>query len=474
MDRRDERFGDLMRVIILLMISALLLVPALAEDEKSITIRDEDGRNVTLPINPGGIICLSPGAAEVIYALGGSDRVIAVTDDCDMPPSLLEKEHIGKSGRDADIERILELNPDIVIAKTGALFPEDDEKRLVEYGIPVLRYRLLHIDALIPMIEDMGRILEKENESSEMADWISGYYNAILDRTEGIPDEDRPSIYFMSMGHFDWTANRDSTGHTRIVEAGGRNIAADLETKVPHVDMEWVIEQNPEIIIYSMSEEQYNGTTPTIDEMDAKRKEIMALPGFEKLDAVRTGRVYITDIKMASGLSELVSMLYYAKWFHPDLFKDIDPRAVHRELLEGYFDMDIDGVYQVYPDAPVEVSAGKDVFSTATDSNGTFVFSDLPAGTYTITAYKSVMGVYPYLGNETIQLRDGMEDLEIMLRSSNEEDLGRFNDAAVDLGGAKGGLTIRGRVYGPNRPGAEPATIPYEDAEVKLTGYSPP
>jgi hypothetical protein len=27
-------------------------------------------------------------------------------------------------------------------------------------------------------------------------------------------------------------------------------------------------------------------------------------------------------------------------------------------------------------------------------------------------------------------------------------------------------------VYGPNRPGAEPATIPYEDAEVKLTEYS--
>lgn len=341
-----------MRAPILLIILALLLVPALAEEETKITVTDEDGRNVTVPLDPNHIICLSPGAAEVIYALGESDRLIGVTDDCDMPPALLEKEHIGKSGRDADIERIIELHPDLVVAKTGALFPEDMEKKLVDYGIPVLRYRLLHIDALIPMIKDLGRILKKEDASSEMINDISGYYDTLLERTKSIPDEDRPSVYFMSMGHFDWTANKGSTGHIRVVEAGGRNIAADLAAKVPHVDMEWVIEQNPKIIVYSMSQEQYNGTTPTIEEMDAKRREIMSLPGFESIDAVKAGRVYITDIKMASGLSELVTLLYYAKWFHPDLFQDIDPRAVHEKLLKKYFGMDIDGIYQVYPDAP--------------------------------------------------------------------------------------------------------------------------
>lgn len=346
--------GNQVRILALLMILAFLLLPALAGDEKMVTITDEEGRNVTVPLSPDSIVCLSPGAAEVIYALGESDRIIAVTDDCDMPPALLEKEHIGKSGRDADIERILEINPDLVIAKTGALFPEDMEKKLVDYGIPVLRYRLLHIDALIPMIKDLGRILEKEKDATEMADRISKYYDVVLDRTKTVPDGDRPSVYFMSMGHFDWTANKDSTGHTRVVEAGGRNIAADLATKVPHVDMEWVVEQNPEIIVYSMSQEQYSRTTPTIEEMKAKRKEIMSLPGFENIDAVKTGRVYITDIKMASGLSELVTMLYYAKWFHPDQFQDIDPRAVHEELLQKYFDMDIDDIYQVYPDAPVD------------------------------------------------------------------------------------------------------------------------
>ena len=343
-----------MKATALLIMLALLLVPAWAEEVQKITITDEDGRNVTVPLNPQSIVCLSPGAAEVIYALGESDRMIAVTDDCDMPPALREKERIGKSGRDADIERIIELNPDLVIGKTGALFPQEDEQKLRDYGIAVLRYRLLHIDALIPMIGDLGRVLGKEEKALQMADHISGYYNTILDRTKTISDEGRPSVYFMSMGHFDWTGNRDSTGHTRIAEAGGRNIAADLQTKVPHVDLEWVIEQNPEIIVYSMSSEQYKGTTPTIEEMAAKREEIMSLPGFERIDAIKTARVYITDIKMSSGLSELAAMLYYARWLHPDLFQDIDPRAVHEDLLQKYFHVDIEGIYQVYPDAPVE------------------------------------------------------------------------------------------------------------------------
>ena len=341
------------KVLFIFLALAILTAPSFAQDDsnQTVTVTDEGGDEVTVPRCPEKIVCLTPAATEVIFALGESDRLVALSEDCTMPPALSEKERVGQSGREADVERILELDPDLVIAKTGNLFPEEYEEQLESYGIPVLRYRVLHIDTLMPMIEDLGLILDRVDAAREMNERVGGYYDLVLNRTAGIPEEERPKVYFMSMGHFDWTASSESTGHERIIEAGGDNIAADLEGKVPHVDMEWVIDSNPEIIIYSMPSSQYEGATPTLEAMELVREEIMSLPGFDQIDAVSSGNVYVVDINMASGLAEVVNMLYYAKWFHPDLFEDLDPRAVHEEIYSKYFEMEIDYVHQVYPES---------------------------------------------------------------------------------------------------------------------------
>ncbi|UEC43004.1 MAG: Periplasmic binding protein [Methanothrix sp.] len=341
------------RTLIIFISLALLSAASLSEggfSSQQVAVIDEEGRTVSVALSPERIVCLTPAAAEVIYALDEADRLVALSDDCTIPPALLEKERVGRSGREADVERIMELSPGLVIAKTGGLFSREHEEQLTGYGVPVLRYRALSIDTLIPMIEDLGLILEREEEAKDMVEYLEEYAELVLSRTAGIPQEDRPGVYFMSMGRFDWTAGSDSTGHDRIVAAGGRNLAEDLLGKVPHVEMEWVIERNPEVIVYSIPSSQYQGTAPTPGEMAGKRDEIMALAGFTEIDAVKAGRVYIVDINMASGLAEVVNMLYYARWFHPHLFEDIDPRGVYEEIHRRYFDMGMEGVSQVYPE----------------------------------------------------------------------------------------------------------------------------
>lgn len=341
------------RTLLIFLSLALLSAPSLSQGDSlwpQVDITDEEGRAVSVAQSPERIVCLTPAAAEVIYALGESHRLVGLSDDCTIPPALSEKVRVGRSGREADVERIMELSPGLVIAKTGGLFSKEHEDQLTGYGVPVLRYRALSIETLIPMIEDLGLILDREEEAKDMVDYLEGYAEVVLNSTSGIPDEDRPGVYFMSMGRFDWTVGSDSTGHDRIVAAGGKNLAEDLLGKVPHVEMEWVIERNPAVIVYSMPSSQYQGTTPALEEMAGKRDEIMALAGFNEIDAVKAGRVYVVDINMASGLAEVVNMLYYARWFHPHLFEDIDPRAVHEEIHRKYFDMGMEGVSQVYPE----------------------------------------------------------------------------------------------------------------------------
>jgi iron complex transport system substrate-binding protein len=341
------------RTLLIFLSLALLSAPSLSQGDSlgpQVDITDEEGRTVSVSQSPERIVCLTPAAAEVIYALDEPHRLVGLSDDCTIPPALLEKERVGRSGREADVERIMELGPDLVIAKTGGLFSIEHEEQLAGYGVPVLRYRALSIDTLVPMIEGLGLILDREEEAREMMTFVGGYSDVVLSRTVGISKDERPGVYFMSMGHFDWTASCESTGHDRIVAAGGNNLAEDLLGKVPHVDMEWVIERNPEVIVYSMPSSQYRGSTPTPEEMAGKRDEIIALAGFAEIDAVKAGRVYVVDINMASGLAEVVNMLYYARWFHPHLFEDIDPRAVHEEIYRRYFDMEMEGISHVYPE----------------------------------------------------------------------------------------------------------------------------
>jgi len=282
----------------------------------------------------------------VIYALDESNRIVGLTDDCNLPPVLQEKESVGKRSSSADVERILELNPDLVIV--SGLSPDEIVNQIESAGVPVLKYWALHVDTLLPMVEDIGLILGEDDKAEMLRDFIESNYEIIEERIENLSVNEKPNVYFMSMGHFDWTGNSISSAHKRIVDSGGVNIAANLEAKVPHVDLEWVIEQNPDVIIYSMSYSQYEGSTPTIEEMKTKRQEIMTLPGFDEIDAVQNGRVYVMDISMASGMTEVVTLFYYAQWFQPALFQDVDPESIHQDIFQKYFDEGLVG-HWAYP-----------------------------------------------------------------------------------------------------------------------------
>jgi iron complex transport system substrate-binding protein len=88
------------------------------------------------------------------------------------------------------------------------------------------------------------------------------------------------------------------------------------------------------------------GEIPTVEDYEKTVEEtILSEPGFSDLAAVQTGRLYLFDISMASGLTEIVTYLQFAQWFHPQLFDDVDPEAVHREIFEKYFDMQLEGTW---------------------------------------------------------------------------------------------------------------------------------
>lgn len=107
---------------------------------------------------------------------------------------------------------------------------------------------------------------------------------------------------------------------------------------------------------------------------------------------------------------------------------------------------------------------------TQTDANGTFNFSHLAPGIYNLTAHRTILGAMHYMGEGRVQVPGNESNVTIIVTKSDEARYSLFQNSTVTL--IPGNYSIFGLVMGPNRPGAEPAEIPYEDAQVKITAVA--
>jgi len=149
---------------------------------------------------------------------------------------------------------------------------------------------------------------------------------ASLELSEGA----EPRVFFEFKSPYK-SASAESTFHKPIVQAGGINIAASQPISSPRLSSEWVVAQDPEVIVHRVSGDD------TLEEMCSLREEIMSRPGLRELEAVEQGRVYVVKADVFLTVRYPVGLLYYARWFHPELFSDMDPQAVHREIVEHFF-----------------------------------------------------------------------------------------------------------------------------------------
>jgi iron complex transport system substrate-binding protein len=76
--------------------------------------------------------------------------------------------------------------------------------------------------------------------------------------------------------------------------------------------------------------------------MLAVRDRMMNRSGWSNLTAVKNGQVYVISNEIYGGSHFFVGVSYLAKVFYPDLFKDLDPRAIHQEYITRFQGMDQD------------------------------------------------------------------------------------------------------------------------------------
>lgn len=321
-------------------------ITAETSKKESIRIQDATGRSVQVGLPVKKLVVLTSDALEVIRTLKAKDLVVGInTGIANEPrfwPELKGRPVVG-GWSEANYELIAELKPDLVICY-GRWPGPDLEKKLEPFGIKVVRLDFYKLPFLEKEVETLGRILGKEQEARRFIDWYRDKLNLIQEALKHV--NHRPDVYVESYTQYH-TTGPGSGGHEMCVLAGGHNIASDSSIPYPKITPEWVLAKNPHAIIKAST---VRNCYAMIDSGSLKhvRNRIMARPAWDNIRAVQDGKVYVLGSDIWTGPRAIIGISYMAKWFHPEVFKFLDPKKFHREYLENFQNIKYHGVY-VYP-----------------------------------------------------------------------------------------------------------------------------
>jgi iron complex transport system substrate-binding protein len=294
-----------------------------------VTITQTDGTQVTLPCQPHRIIVANANAAEMLIAIGAGDRIVGVTDSTQNVTYVMDKlpsvESIG-NWQIPNIERILSLHPDVVIAYSS--YKPKNLDQLTAVNITVISLDYYKLNQLPSDAREMGKLTGKTVEAEGYAQMVENATDLVAQRVHTIPPEQYPSTYFES--YMDYTAASRGSGSDDMLKAsGGKNIAGDTPSSSIKVSPEWVVSQKPEFVMKVVSSSETRSLAEIVQILNNRN-------GWDNIPAVQQTKVYAISNDVEYGPRAYIGLVYMAKILHPDVFRDIDPRKMLDEYARKY------------------------------------------------------------------------------------------------------------------------------------------
>ncbi|MBU6081685.1 ABC transporter substrate-binding protein [Allobacillus halotolerans] len=272
---------------------------------ESVTLTDKSGEEVTIEEEPERVVTVIPSATEIVYAVGGGDKVVGVDEWSNYPEEVTDIEKVGDMN--LNFEKIVELEPDLVVAD---LNNGDDIQALRDKGLKVI---VLGAQTLEETYEDLrlaGQAVGTEEKANETVENMQNRIEEIEKKTAELSEDEKKSVWF-EIDQELFTAAENTFMNELLQIAGGKNIMAG-EEGWPQVNEEVVIEANPDVIITTYG--YY---------MEDVEEQVLARENWKDVTAIQNEEVHNIDNDLLSrpgprlieGLEQLVNILY------PDLME---------------------------------------------------------------------------------------------------------------------------------------------------------
>jgi ABC-type Fe3+-hydroxamate transport system substrate-binding protein len=242
---------------------------------------DALGRTLEIKSPPGHIVSLVPSLTEALFAFGVGESVVGVTDFCVEPKeAVAAKTKVGGT-KALDVERLLSLEPDLVVASAEENRKEDIQA-LVRAGVPVFVTLPNSVAEAIDLLE---RLAEMTGAGSNGARVVDGARGALAEAEAKV--EEREAVRtFCAIWRNPWmTVGPGTYVHDFLRVCGGSNVFEWRHERYPRVQLSEVAERNPEVVL--LPDEPYRFGVQHVPEVAAYRE----------VSAVRNNRIYVVDGK---------------------------------------------------------------------------------------------------------------------------------------------------------------------------------
>jgi len=275
--------------------------PAADPNERGRTFTDAVGRTVVLKATPTRLVSLAPNLTEILDLLGLGGRIVGITDFCKMPTGAASPARVGGL-MNPDIEKIVALKPDLVVATTSGNYVEDAD-RLARLGVPVYTCDTPDVEAILKTIGAIGRIAGAGEASSKVETALRSRLEAVAKRVAPLP---HPAVMFVLWGDPLLVPGRGAFINDAIERAGATSISKSLPARWAEFDLEQVITGRPEILL-------------TVPDNAAFVRGIAGKPEWAVVPAVKSGRVHVlTDAILQPGPRIVDAIEEIAKLIHPE------------------------------------------------------------------------------------------------------------------------------------------------------------